>query len=88
MNARKLNENEVSALIGKPVGPRAYQLMEYDAALAPFQPGDFGLVELGVDKRATVRARLIRAADRAHLKLTFIRRRGRRSELYFRVAQA
>ncbi len=88
MNARKLDENEVSSLIGKTVGPRAYQIDEYDAALAPFQPGDYGLVELGDDNRVTVRARLIRAAERRHLALSFLRRRGNVTELYFHVAQA
>lgn len=73
----KLSVEEVSKLVGKKTSNRAKIRAEYDEYVSQFQVGDGHLIiiEPG-EKRTTVRARILDAAERAGLVLEFKRVRG------------
>jgi hypothetical protein len=74
---RKLSSAEVHTLEYQGSDQRQRQSATYDALLADFQVGDYGIAELVPgEKRPTVYTRLRAAAQRRGLSLRFLRTSG------------
>lgn len=76
-NIRKLTPEEVQQLTNPTKGVRKQVEAEYDAIMADYSVGEYGVAELGLEEnRLTVRNRLKAAAERRGFVLTFRRTKG------------
>jgi hypothetical protein len=76
-NIRKLTPEEVLQLTSPTKGVRKQVEAEYDAIMADYSVGEYGVAELGSEEnRLTVRNRLKAAAERRGFELTFRRTKG------------
>ena len=74
---RKLTSAEITSLYYSDPSVRAELAAHYDALLAPFSLGDYGLAEPEMgETRLAVRRRLGAAAERRGWRLSFVRTEG------------
>jgi hypothetical protein len=80
---RKLDQQEVAAIVNKGKGVRKLTEEQYDQAIADFAVGDYGeIIPDPEENRLTARNRLKAAAGRRNLTLQFLRTTGDAMRFY------